>query len=150
MPISSIKQQMPVDSAAVFELLHDYDRRLLWDTLLKKASLTRGHTKAGKGATSLCVGKPFFGCIGIETEYVAFNEGSLAAVRMINKPPFFSEFAASIRHTDTADRSMIVYKLNFKAKPRWLAFLLEPIMLRVLKAETRQRLDALAKYLAED
>ena len=94
---------MPCPSAVVFELLHDYDRRLEWDTLLREARLTRGHKVAEKGATSLCVGKPFFGLIGIETRYLTFVPGSIAAVEMINRPPFFEHFAASIRHEDEGE-----------------------------------------------
>ena len=37
---------MPVSAAEVFTLLHDYSRRLEWDTLLADARLTRQHTQA--------------------------------------------------------------------------------------------------------
>lgn len=98
---------MPVSSSEVFNLLHDYDRRLEWDTLLREAKLTRGHKLAQKGATSLCVGKPFFGIIGVETEYLTFDPGKIAAVKMVNSPPFFQTFAASIRHQDTPKGSTL-------------------------------------------
>ena len=150
MPSATVSQQMPRPSAVVFELLHDYDRRLEWDTLLKEARLTRGHTVAEKGATSLCVGKPFFGCIGIETRYLTFVPGSLAAVEMINRPPFFEHFAASIRHEDAPEGSRLTYKLNFSARPRFLRWLLHPIMLAALRQETRKRLAALAEFLRDD
>ena len=138
---------MPRPSAEVFALLHDYDRRLEWDTLLREARLTRGHTIAEKGGTSLCVGKPFFGLIGIETCYLTFVPGSIAAVEMINRPPFFEHFAASIRHEDEGEGSRLTYKLNFSARPRFLRWLLHPIMLVALRYETRKRLAALAAFL---
>jgi hypothetical protein len=141
---------MPRSSAVVFELLHDYDRRLEWDTLLKEARLTRGNTAAAKGATSLCVGKPFFGLIGIETRYLTFVPGSIAAVEMINRPPFFEHFAASIRHEELPEGSRLTYKLNFSARPRFLRWLLHPIMLVALRHETRKRLAALAEFLGKD
>jgi len=140
---------MPCSSAVVFELLHDYDRRLEWDTLLRAARLTRGHTVAEKGATSLCVGKPFFGLIGVETRYLTFVPGSIAAVEMINRPPFFEHFAASIRHEDVGEGSRLTYKLNFTARPRFLRWVLHPIMLVALRSETRKRLTALAEFLGE-
>ena len=102
MPSATVSHPMPRSSAVVFALLHDYDRRLEWDTLLREARLTRGHTAAAKGATSLCVGKPPVGWIGIETRYLTFVPGSIAAGEMINRPPFFEHFAASIRHEDSA------------------------------------------------
>lgn len=138
---------MPVSSVEVFALLHDYSRRLEWDTLLREARLTRGHSAAGLGATSLCVGRPWFGLIGIETRYLTFRPAEIAAVEMINRPPFFARFAASIRHQDNADGSTIIYKLQFTARPRWLRWILHPVMLWQLQKETRRRLGALARFL---
>jgi len=85
----------------------------------------------------------------LETKYVTFRKGELAAVDLINRPPFFSKFAASIRHEDNADGSKVVYQFRFAARPRFLAWLLEPLMLRALEAETAKRLEALSNYLAE-
>lgn len=147
-PSASITEPMPLGPVAVFDLLHDYSRRLEWDTLLREARFTRGHTSAGVGATTLCVGKPLFGILGIETSYVTFNRGVVAAVNMINRPPFFDSFAASIRHQDTGEGSTVTYRLTFRARPRWLRWLLEPIMLVVLRHETRQRLRSLSRFLA--
>ena len=124
MPSATIQEQMPSSAAQVFALLHDYSRRLEWDTLLCEARLTRGHQQAGPGATSLCVGKPWFGLIGIETRYVTFKPGEVAAVEMINRPLFFDHFAASIRHQDNEHGSIAVYKFQFTAKPRCLRWLL--------------------------
>ena len=138
---------MPCSAEKVFALLHDYSRRLEWDTLLKEARLTRGHTIAEKGATSLCVGKPFGGIIGIETRYLTFTPGVVAAVEMINSPPFFSHFAASIRHQDTGEGSIATYRFQFSARPRWLRWLLHPLMRIFLAYETKKRLHALAEFL---
>ena len=143
---ATIQRQMPADSAQVFELLHDYDRRLEWDTLLKEARLTRDCTQAEKGASSLCVGKPFFGLIGMETRYVSFEPGEIAAVKLINRPPFFDDFAASIRHEDNESGSTATYQFRFRARPRFLRWLLEPIMLKALKREIAKRLEALAEF----
>jgi len=147
MPYATVQQQMPVPSATVFKLLHDYSRRLEWDTLLREARLTRGHSEAGPGATSLCVGKPWFGLIGIETRYVTFKTGEIAAVEMINRPFFFDHFAASIRHQDNEHGSMAVYKIQFSARPHCLRWILHPLMLMQLRRETRKRLLALADFL---
>ena len=69
---------------------------------------------------------------------------------MVNSPPFFDKWAASIRHEDIApNQSHISYTFHFSAKPRWLRWLLEPIMLQVFKWETRKRLSALRDYFAQ-
>lgn len=138
---------MPSSALTVFDLLHDYLRRLEWDTLLSEARYTRGHTTADVGATTMCVGRPLFGIIGIETKYLTFNRGVIAAVDMINRPPFFDKFAASIRHQDTVSGSSVTYKFSFSSRPRYLRWLLEPVMLVVLCHETRQRLRALSRVL---
>lgn len=147
MPSATISQEMPCSSKAVFDLLHDYSRRLEWDTLLREARLTRGHAEAAKGATSLCVGKPLFGLIGIETRYVTFTPDTIAAVEMINRPPFFQRFAASIRHVDIDGGSKVIYKLRFTARPRFLRWILDPVMMLALQYETRKRMRALADFL---
>jgi len=138
---------MPCSSEVVFDLLHDYPRRLEWDTLLREARFTRGHSVAAVGVTTLCVGKPFFGIIGIETICLTFKRGEIASVEMINRPPFFEAFSASIRHQDTEFGSLLTYKFRLRARPRLLRWLIEPVILLVLKHETRQRLRALAKHL---
>src|SRR5438477_170169 len=38
---------VPAPAADVFDLVHDYERRLTWDTLLSAAYLTGGATRAG-------------------------------------------------------------------------------------------------------
>ncbi len=144
----SVTKPMPVGGAEVFALLHDYGRRLEWDTLLKEARITSGEAVAGLGVTSLCVGKPLFGLIGIETRYVVFEPGRLAAVTMVNRPSFFGSFAASIRHEDLPWGSLVVYRFQFRAKPRVLRWLLEPVMRLWLRRETHRRLEALAEFLA--
>jgi hypothetical protein len=147
-PSATITECMPRDSATVFALLHDYSRRLEWDTLLREARLTHGHTVSAVGATALCVGKPLFGLIGIETRYVTFTPGVVAAVQMINEAPFFETFGASIRHQDAGEGSTLTYKLSFTARPRLLRWLFEPIMLAYLRHETKRRLQALSHFLS--
>lgn len=148
MPSATITESMPRDSATVFALLHDYSRRLAWDTLLREARLTQGHTVSAAGATALCVGKPLFGLIGIETRYVTFSPGVVAAVQMINAVPFFGTFSASIRHQDVEPGSTLTYKLTFTARPQLLRWALEPIMLACLRYETKRRLRALSLFLS--
>lgn len=142
---ATVSTKIPASGDEVFALLHDYERRLEWDTLLCEARLTGGFEKAGKGATSVCVGRDFFGKVAMETRYVSFEPGRLAAVELVGEPWFFEKFAASIRHEDVDGGSVITYKFRFAAKPRWLAWALEPVMLRYLKHETAKRLEALAR-----
>lgn len=147
MPHGSVSDEIPASAADVFELLHNYDRRLEWDTLLQSAKLLNGFTRAQLGAISACKGKRVLGGIELITEYVTFRPPDVAAVRMINRPPFFELFAATIRHLPLADNtSTIEYVYNFTARPRWLQFILHPLMNFLFKIETRKRLRALRRF----
>ena len=143
-----VSELMPAPSTVVFDLLHDYRRRLEWDTLLRAAYLEGAHSVAGKGVTSVCVGRRALGGIALRTIYVTFERPTLAAVKMVNAPAFFETWAASIHHEDVSAReSRMTYRFHFRAKPRLLGFMLEPLMKAVFVWETRKRLRALRSYL---
>ncbi len=142
-----VSEEIAAPALAVFELLHDYAKRLSWDTLLSACWLEDGATAAGKGVVSVCVGRRSLGGLALKTEYVSFEPGKVAAVKMLNQPPFFGTWAASIRHEELeGGRSRVTYTYNFTARPRWLAWLFEPIMALVFRWETRKRLDALRRH----
>jgi hypothetical protein len=54
MPRGKESELIPATSAEVFDLVHDYGRRMEWDTLLSAAYLDDGHTQACKGASECC------------------------------------------------------------------------------------------------
>jgi Polyketide cyclase / dehydrase and lipid transport len=147
MPTAEIREIIPASAEAVFELIHDYRRRLEWDTLLREAYLEPEFGKAERGAVTVCRGKLILGGFALRTRYVSFEKGKVAAVKMLNQPPFFNSFAASIRHLKIDDQhSEVIYKVNFVAKPRWLRGIIHPLMRAVLVWETRKRLKALRKF----
>jgi hypothetical protein len=152
MPRASVSEIMPASSDVVFDVIHDYARRLEWDTLLSEAYIDDGAKEAGKGVTTVCVGRSSLGKIAIKTIYVSFDRPTVAAVKMVNRPPFFDTWAASIRHEDlegdgesNKKSSRVTYTFNFTGRPK----LVEPIMLRVFEWETKKRLKALREYLAK-
>ena len=147
MPHSEISELIPAPSSAVFDLLHDYTRRLEWDTLLQAAYLDDGANVAAKGVTAVCVGRKSLGSIAFKTVYVTFERPTLAAVKMVNAPIFFQSWAGSIRHEDISAReSRLTYKFQFTARPSFLRFVLEPLMERLFVWETRKRLQALKAF----
>lgn len=149
MPRETVEENLPANCAQVFDLIHDYDQRLEWDTLLSEAYLEPPFLSAEKGAISLCRGRLVLGGIAIRTIYVSFERGRVAAVKMINRPPFFEAFAASIRHTAISEHaSKVEYQFSFLARPRFLRPILQPVMSILLTWETRKRLRALSKYLS--
>ena len=150
MPTAEIKETICASADAVFALVHDYRRRLEWDTLLQEAYLEPEFSEAARGAISVCRGKTFLGGFALRTEYISFEKGKVAAVRLLNKPPFFDTFAASIRHFPISENlSEIIYKVNFTAKPRFLRPILHPLMRRIFVWETRKRLSALKRFFTK-
>ncbi|MBX2851298.1 MAG: hypothetical protein KTR15_06095 [Phycisphaeraceae bacterium] len=89
------------------------------------------------------------GLIAMETKYIAFDEPRLAAVVLINRPLLFESFSASIKHGDNGLGSTAEYTFHFRARPRWLRKIIEPVMLKVLKRETAARLEALAVFMSD-
>lgn len=150
MPHGEVSEIIPAPSTAVFDLLHDYTRRLEWDTLLQAAYLDDGHAAAGPGVTSVCVGRRSLGGIALKTVYVTFERPTLAAVKMVNAPLFFQSWAASIRHEDLSPgESRITYKFHFTTKPPLFRFILDPLMQRLFLWETRKRLRALKAFFCQ-
>ena len=144
---SEISALIPAPSSTVFDLLHDYTRRLEWDTLLQAAYLDDGAKVAAKGVTAVCVGRKSLGSIALKTVYVAFKRPTLAAVKMVNAPAFFQSWAASIRHEDiSSHESRLTYKFHFTTQPYFLRFALDPLMERLFAWETRRRLQALKAF----
>jgi hypothetical protein len=149
MPHGSVTETIPAPSAEVFRLLHDYQRRLEWDTLLRDAHLCDHWTEAQLHATSECTGRWYLGGLALKTQYVSFHPPEVAAVKMLNRPPLFETFAATIRHRDLSDGSSSVeYKYNFTARPWWLRWLLHPVMATLFRWETRKRLRSLRQFFA--
>ncbi len=147
MPRGSVVERIPVERADVFRLVHDYNRRLEWDTMLQAAALTDGAKQAGLHAVAVCKGRSSLGGIEMKTEYVSFRDPAVAAVKMVNRPAFFDSFAATIRHRDLGDgSSQIEYTYNFTARPSWLRWLLHPVMQAILRFETKRRLRGLRSF----
>ena len=148
MPRASVAVEIDAPCEAVFALVHDYDRRLEWDSMLSEARLLGGATAAGLGVRSLCVGTWKSGFLAMETEYVRFDRGRAAAVKLTNRPLFFQRLGASIRHEPLdAGRSLTTYVYSFRARPAWLAPVLEPLMRTMITREIRARLDALRSFM---
>lgn len=131
----------------VFDLLHDYTRRLDWDPFLRRAVVLNGRA-SGLHVRTLCVAKWTSGGLGMETEYVAFQRPAVAAVKMTRGPWFFASFAASIRQDVQVDaRTRVTYRVHFRVRPAWLTRVLVPMLRFVFMRETRARLAALKRYL---
>ncbi len=144
-----VSQTIPASRERVFDLLHDYRRRLQWDTLLR-AAYTVGDEPPGKGMVAVCTARRMLGGYSFRTRYVTFSRPELAAIKLESDPPSFAAWAASVRHTALPDgRSTATYTMTFRCKPRWVAWFLEPLARAAFRRETSRRLAALAKAVPE-
>src|ERR1041384_5452199 len=62
-----ISELLPAPSTVIFDVLHDYGRRLEWGTLLRAAYWEAGHLMAGEGVISVCVGRRSLGGRALRT-----------------------------------------------------------------------------------
>ena len=120
-----------VDAASevVFALTQNYSARLKWDPFLREAVLLDGATEPGVGVRAWCVARSG---IGMETEYVSFKPPRVAAVKMTRGP-----------------KVLVTFRYQLRARPRWLAWLIEPAARWWFSRETRMRVVALAKAIGD-
>jgi len=131
----------------VFDLIHDYDRRLQWDPFLKEARLL-GAERAAVGVTSRCTARNHLGGIAMDTVYVSFERPNVAAVKMVKGPLFLESFAATLRQEAIgAGRTRVTYRYNFETRPRVLRPLLNVVCRWVFSSEVRNRLKHLKQFL---
>lgn len=144
MPRRSLSVDVGASCEEVFDLIHDYDRRLTWDSMLSQARILGGAAVAGVGVRTLCVGTWRSGFLAMETEYIQFLRGRVSAVKLTNHPPLFKSFAATIQHEPTGPgSSRVTYIYSFRASPG----LLEPLMDALIAREVRSRLRSLRDHL---
>ena len=146
MPTGTAHIDISASREAIFELIHDYDRRLEWDPFLREARLLHGAGSAGLGVTSRCVARWRAGGMRMDTIYVSFHCPRVAAVKMTCGPWFLRSFAASLRQDPVdAISTRVTYRYHFES--RFLSWLIDPIIGRVFQRETTRRLQALKEFL---
>lgn len=142
-----VRQVVPAGVEETFDLVHDYRSRLSWDTLLREA-YTVDHVAPAQGVEAVCTARRRLGGLSFRTRYVTFRRPELAAVTLVNAPPFFGSWSASIRHRPLeAGTSEVVYTMTFRCRPSFLAWVIEPVARVLFRWETRKRLQALARHL---
>jgi hypothetical protein len=135
------------DAAALFRLSQDYHRRLEWDPFLSSARLTGEARKAAVGVRVVCVAKNGF---WMETEYVTFSPPRTAAVKMTRGPWVLASFAGTWRfEEDMPGRTQVFFCYHLRTRPRWLSWLLTPIVSCAFARDTRRRLRALKQAVEE-
>jgi hypothetical protein len=133
--------------AQLFALTQDYRRRLDWDPFLKEAYLLDGAMEAGVGVRAHCVARSG---LAMQTEYVSFNPPWTTAVTMTKGPWFIETFSGSWRfREETEGRTRVHFRYYLRARPRWSAALVTPVIGFVFGRDTKRRLAALKRAVEE-
>lgn len=129
---------MPVD--ALFWLSQDYTRRLEWDVYLSEAYLLNSQTIAAVGVQSFCKSK---GGSVLVSKYIAFSPPTHAVVQMTKGPWALVKFSGTWRFKElSATTTEVHFIYNFKVRPLFLRWLLEPIIGAVYRKDMQRRLEA--------
>jgi hypothetical protein len=138
-----IDAEVTVDApiGPVFNLLHDYGRRLDWDPFLSEARIVAG--KSGVGCVVRCTERKLG--LSMDTEYVSFKFPKLAAVRMTRGPWFLGLFTGTWLLEDLGGaRTRVRFHYNVIGGPK----ILTPLLGLLFRYESRQRLGALQRFIS--
>lgn len=123
----------------VFMLSQDYERRLAWDNYLSEAHLLGGAKVAAVGVESHCKSR---GGSVMVSKYIAYSPPSHAAVEMVQGPWIFSRFGGTWRFREVSGATEVQFIYNFKVRPGWLRWLLEPIIGALYRRDMQRRVEA--------
>ena len=140
-----ITETILIDEKAenVFDYTQDYNKRLRWDTFLKKAHLMDGVTTAGKSTKAYCVAK---NGLGMVTEYVTYNRPKVTAVKMTKGPYLFKSFLGSWTFKEVSgSKTEVIFLYSFSL--RFPFNLLANFIKNNLRANVKQRLVDLKKNI---
>jgi len=135
--------EVQASALQLFHWMHDYDLRAQWDTFTQ-STLLDGAT-AGVGGVVRSTAKN--NGLSMDTVYVSFQPGKVAAVKMVKGPYLFDTFAGSWNfHALSPQRTRVVFSYSMTARPRWLSWLLTPAVVCVFQRETRRRIASLQAW----
>jgi hypothetical protein len=139
--------EVAAPAAALFALSQDYRHRHRWDPFLREGHLLDGAQSPAVGVRAWCVAH---NGLAMETTYVSFQPPTVVAVKMTQGPRIISSFAGSWRFTPLPartgpTRTQVVFRYQIAGRPRWLSFLLDPLLAAFLRWETTRRLLAMKR-----
>jgi hypothetical protein len=141
-PMITCAVDIAAPTADLFALSQDYTHRLRWDPFLREARLLDGAQSAALGVRAWCVAH---NGLGMETVYVSFQPPTVVAIKMTRGPRIIASFAGSWRFSalpadDGQPHAHVVFRYQVAGRPRWLSFLLDPLLAAILRRETERRL----------
>jgi ribosome-associated toxin RatA of RatAB toxin-antitoxin module len=128
---------------ALFDLSQDYALRLEWDPFLRDLHFQDG---AAAPAVGVRVWVRAWTGLTMTVEYVSFDRPTVVAMKMIAGPFFFRRFAGSWRFQAHESGAVEVrFRYVFETRWRWLAWLVDRLIVRVFRHDIRARLRGLKR-----
>jgi ribosome-associated toxin RatA of RatAB toxin-antitoxin module len=140
-----IKYDVTIRTTAkeLFELTQNYARRTEWNPLTTEAYLINADIPA-EGELVRCTAR---NGMSMDTVYVSYQPYKVAAVKLVEGPYIFDKFAGGWRFDEVGPgQTNVRFSYNVSAKPKWLSWILTPIVVAVFKRETRKRIRALQAH----
>lgn len=132
------------DPEQLFALSQDYSRRLEWDTYLSEAYLLHGAGVAGLGVDAYCKGTS--GAVLI-SRYITYHPPKVAAVTMVKGPSILESFSGSWNFKPLPEGNCrVIFTYSFRARPRALKRILEPLIAFIYRRDMRRRLAAFKRW----
>ncbi len=126
--------------ADLFYFSQSYSRRLEWDIYLSEAYLIGNAVEAAVGVDSFC--KSTSGSIMV-SRYISYSPPMVAAVSMIKGPLILESFSGSWLFKPLADGlTQVKFIYNFKTRPAWLRWMVEPLVAHFYRKDMERRLAA--------
>ncbi|MBE9608438.1 type II toxin-antitoxin system RatA family toxin [Chitinilyticum piscinae] len=135
--------EVNASAEALFALTQDYALRARWDPLTKEAYLVDASEPCA-GALVRCTAH---NGLSMDTVYVSYKPNAVAAVKLVKGPYVFDQFAGGWQFREISpNRTMVRFSYHLTTKPKWLSWLLTPVLGYQFKRETRKRIRALTDY----
>lgn len=140
---------MPAGAEVVFDAFHFHRWRGRWDSLVHATHVLDGAPCPFVGATSANSGGGLLRPLSMQTRFIAYEPGRLAAATMVGTAFPFARWAASMRHRPAAGgHSVMVYTYSFDTRPTALRAVMRPLVKLVFDWQTRKRFGRMQRFLA--
>lgn len=141
--MNTVEDSLLIDAPAgpLFDLSQDYQLRTAWDPFVRELRFLDGATAPAPGVR---VWVRAWTGLTMTVEYVTVNRPHVVAMRMTEGPRIFRNFAGSWRFEQASGaRTRVVFRYAFETRPRWLRWLLDPVVARIFRRDIRARLKGL-------
>ncbi len=143
MPRVSIVRTVDATREVLFFLSESYEARLQWDPFVRDLQFLDGATGIGKGVATRTIA---YNGMSMDTEFIAYDPPHTIAMKMLRGPAMFDNMAGTWLFREGQDgQCEVTFLYSFRTRPRWLRFIMEPIVKQILRRDMERRMEALIK-----